>query len=313
MNRAPAQERLGRLLAIVPWVAAHDGPEVEEVCRRFGIAEEELLADLELLFLCGVHPFTPDTLIEVDVADGRVWIRFADYFRAPLRLTPPEGLALVAAGSALLAVPGADPGGALAHALAKVETVLGVGAGDSFDVELGAVRQPVLDAVRQGTDQHRMVEISYYSFGRDGHSERVVHPWRVFNHGGQWYVDGWCELAEAERLFRVDRINSAVVTERRFDTSTPAGSADRVFAPDAGDPVTVLDLDPPAHWIVEQYPNEGVEDRPGGRLRVRLRSAQPAWLERLLLRAGPHATIIEGDPALRGRAAARVLERYGDS
>jgi proteasome accessory factor C len=313
MNRATAQERLGRLLAIVPWVAAHDGPEVEEVCRRFGIAEQELLEDLDLLFLCGVHPFTPDTLIEVDVADGRVWIRFADYFRAPLRLTPPEGLALVAAGAALLAVPGADPDGALARALAKVETVLGVGAGESFDVDLGAVRQPVLDAVRQGADQHRMVDLSYYSFGRDGHSERVVHPWRVFNHAGQWYVDGWCEMAAAERLFRVDRITSATLSDRRFDPPAPAASPDRFFAFDAGDPVTVLDLDPPAHWIAEQYPNEGVESRPGGRLRVRLRSAQKAWLERLLLRAGPHATMIEGDPWVRGRAAARVLSRYGTS
>ncbi|MDQ2726870.1 MAG: WYL domain-containing protein [Actinomycetota bacterium] len=313
MNRATAPERLGRLLAIVPWVAAHDGPEVEEVCRRFGIAEQELLADLDLLFLCGVHPFTPDTLIEVDVADGRVWIRFADYFQAPLRLTPPEGLALVAAGAALLAVPGADGDGALARALAKVETVLGVGAGESFDVELGAVHQPVLDAVRQGTDQHRMVEISYYSFGRDGHSERLVHPWRVFNHAGQWYVDGWCERAGAERLFRVDRISSALLTDRRFDAPTPKKSAEHVFAPDSDDPVIVLDLDPPAHWIAEQYPNEGVEERAGGRLRVRLRSGQPAWLERLLLRAGPHATVIEGDMVLRSRAAARVLERYGRS
>ncbi|MDQ6784667.1 MAG: WYL domain-containing protein [Actinomycetota bacterium] len=310
MNRTTAQERLGRLLAIVPWVAAHDGPDVDEVCRRFGIAEKELLADLDLLFLCGVHPFTPDTLIEVDVADGRVWIRFADYFRAPLRLTPPEGLALVGAGAGLLAVPGADPDGALARALAKVETVLGVGAGESFDVELGAVRQTVLDAVRQGTDQHRMVEISYYSFGRDGHSQRVVHPWRVFNHAGQWYVDGWCELAAAERLFRVDRMSSAVLTDRRFATQMATGPGDRVFAPDAGDPMTVLDLDPPAHWIAEQYPNEGVEQQPGGRLRVRLRSGQQAWLERLLLRAGPHATVVEGDTRLRAGAAARVLERY---
>ncbi|MST32331.1 WYL domain-containing protein, partial [Acidimicrobiaceae bacterium USS-CC1] len=120
MSRAPAPERLNRLLTIVPWVASNDGPTVQEVCARFNVEEAELLADLDLLFLCGVYPFTPDTLIEVDVADGRVWIRFADYFRRPLRLTPGEGLALVAAGEALLAVPGADPDGALAGALAKL-------------------------------------------------------------------------------------------------------------------------------------------------------------------------------------------------
>ena len=49
----------------------------------------------------------------------------ADYFRRPLRLSPQEGLALVSAGSALLSVPGADPDGALATALAKLETCSG--------------------------------------------------------------------------------------------------------------------------------------------------------------------------------------------
>ena len=49
--------------------------------------------------------------------DGHVSIRLADYFRRPLRLTPAEGLALLAAGRALLAVPGSDPDGPLATAL----------------------------------------------------------------------------------------------------------------------------------------------------------------------------------------------------
>ncbi len=144
-----AEDRLGRLLAIVPWVATHDGPQVAEVCRRFEVEERELLDDLGLLFLCGVHPFTPDVLIDVDVADGRVWIRMADYFRRPLRLNPQEGLALVSAGSALLAVPGADPDGALATALAKLQDVLGIGAADGLDIELAQVTPAVLGAVRQ--------------------------------------------------------------------------------------------------------------------------------------------------------------------
>ncbi len=95
MSRPAAQDRLARLLAVVPWVAARDGPVIAEVCQRFQVTEQDLLDDLDLLFLCGVYPFTPDALIEVDVADGRVWIRFADYFRRPLRLTAPEGLALL--------------------------------------------------------------------------------------------------------------------------------------------------------------------------------------------------------------------------
>jgi proteasome accessory factor C len=307
-----AEERLGRLLAIVPWVAAHDGPEVSEVCRRFGVGEEELLEDLNLLFLCGVYPFTPDVLIDVDVADGRVWIRMADYFRRPLRLSPQEGLALVSAGSALLSVPGADADGALATALAKLENVLGVGSEDGLDIELAQVTPTVLKAVRQAADGHRKVELDYYSFGRDGHSTRVVQPWRVFNATGQWYLSGWCESALAERLFRVDRISRADVLAADFDPPAGRGpEATAVYHPAPDDPRVVLDLDPPVQWIAEQYPNEGVEVRPDGVLRVILRTSQTAWLERLLLRAGRHARLVDGAPGVRAAAAARVLARYG--
>jgi proteasome accessory factor C len=307
----PAGERLGRLLAVVPWVAGRDGPPISEVCERFGVSEPELLADLELLFLCGVHPFTPDTLIEVDVADGRVWIRFADWFRRPLRLTPLEGLALVSAGAALLSAPGADAGGALGRGLAKLEAVLGVGPGEAVDVELGPVDAGTLATVQRATAERSKLALDYYSFGRDGHSHRVVQPWRVFNARGQWYLSGWCESANGERLFRVDRMLAAMPTgERMTDPPPPGSRVPDVYEPDPSDPVAVLDLDPPAHWIAEQYPNEGVEERGDGVLRVRLRSGQRAWLERLLLRAGPAARVVEGDRELLPVAAIRLLDRY---
>lgn len=309
MSRAPAPERLNRLLTIVPWVASNDGPTVREVCARFNVEEAELLADLDLLFLCGVYPFTPDTLIEVDVADGRVWIRFADYFRRPLRLTPGEGLALVAAGEALLAVPGADPDGALAGALAKLGAVLGVGGDGSVDVELAQVEGEVLADLRRAEEGHRKVELDYYSFGRDRTTTRVVHPWRVFNAEGEWYLTGWCEQAAAERLFRVDRVRRAALLAERFEPPAARGPT-ALFHPDPDAPVVVLDLDPTAHWIAERYPNEGVARRGGGVLRVRLRVGERAWLERILLRAGPAARVVEGDRAVAGPAAARVLERY---
>jgi proteasome accessory factor C len=309
--RAPAEARLGRLLAIVPWVAGRDGPQVAEVCRRFGVAEEDLLADLQLLFMCGVYPFTPDVLIDVDVADGRVWIRMADYFRRPLRLSPQEGLALLSAGSALLKVPGADPHGALATALSKLEAVLGVGAEDGLDVELAPVTPVVLEAVRRAVGSRHKIELDYYSFGRDGHSTRVVQPWRVFNSGGQWYLAGWCEKVDAERLFRVDRITRAQVLDDGFTAPpVPADGNTSVYHPAPDDPRLVLDLDPPARWIAEQYPNDGVEVRPGRVLRVTLRTSERPWLERLLLRAGPDARVVEGDPTVGSNAARRLLGRY---
>jgi proteasome accessory factor C len=309
MSRPGAQERLARLLAVVPWVASKDGPQVAEVCQRFGVSEHDLLEDLDLLFLCGVYPFTPDTLIEVDVADGRVWIRFADYFRRPLRLTPPEGLALLSAGSALLAVPGNDTGGALGRALEKLASALGLDSDESVDVELGPAPPEVLERVQRATAEGRQLELEYYSFGRDETGVRRVEPWEVFNAGGHWYLRGFCAAAGGERLFRVDRMARATLLDDRFTPPAPVPDR-RTFHPNPSGPAIVLDLAPPAHWVATQYPNLGVEQRGSGTLRVTLPVSEQAWLERVLLRAGPAATVVDGDAATVARAARRILSRY---
>jgi proteasome accessory factor C len=318
MARASADERLRRLLAVVPWVAAQDGPSVDEICARFGINEAELMADLELLWLCGLYPYTPDELVEVDIADGRVWIRFADFFRRPLRLTPAEGLALLSAGAALLAVPGSDPDGPLARALGKLATLLGVEADETFEVELAPVAPEVLTVVQRGASQHQAVEIDYYSFGRDDHAVRRVDPWEVFNAAGQWYLDGWCHRADGRRLFRVDRIRHARLLDdaithpratARADSGPPA-----LYSPRPDDPLVTLDLAPGAAWVAERYPVESIERRPDGVLRIGLRVSEQAWLERLLLRLGSSAIVVgktpDGMAAVRARAARRLLSRY---
>ena len=43
MPRLGAEPRLRRLLALVPWIAAHEGPTLANVCTRFNCTEDELL------------------------------------------------------------------------------------------------------------------------------------------------------------------------------------------------------------------------------------------------------------------------------
>ncbi len=111
VSRPLVGPRLQRVLALVPWILAHPGVTLAELAARFEVAERELERDLELLPMCGLPPYTADRLIDVSVIDGGVEIRLAEYFERPLRLTPAEGLALLAAGRALLAVPGSDADG----------------------------------------------------------------------------------------------------------------------------------------------------------------------------------------------------------
>jgi len=315
MIRRSAESRLRRILSVVPWVAAEEGPLVADVCARFGYgSEKELQDDINLLFVCGVPPYTPDALIEVDLADDRVWIRYADWFARPLRLTPAEALTLVAASAALLGTTtevGADIEAPLARGLAKLAAALGV-EGEVLDVALGPAPRSALTTLEEASASHHQVEIEYYTYGRDEHTVRVVDPYVVYSAQGQWYLAAFCHVAEAQRLFRVDRVGVVRVLESTFEPPATDVTPD-VFRPAPDDPLLVLDLEPEAAWAATQYPTASVADLGGGRTRVALWAAGDAWSARLILRLGPAATVVEGDTGPAREAAARIRRRYREA
>ncbi len=315
MSPLNAQDRLRRMLAIVPWVAAQpDGATIEEICRRFELDAEQLQACLDTVFMVGVHPYTPDALVDVLVDHDRVQIRLPDFFTRPLRLTPAQAFALLAAGRSLQSVPGADPQGPLARGLAKLAEALGADTSEVVEVDLGEVSGDALAVLQRATAQGRTVEIDYYSYGRDAQGVRRVDPWRVQAEQGRWYLEGYCHSSDAVRVFRVDRIRRVSVLDEVFERPQGAGPLE-VFRPEPTDPRVVLDLAPSAAWVVGQYPVEAVAEAPGGRLRVTLAVAARPWLERLLLRLGPDASVVDAPDELAGAgadAARRVLARYGE-
>ncbi len=317
MSRTTAGDRLRRVLAVVPWIVANPGNRVADVAARFGMREADLLADLEVVYMVGLPPYSPDALIDVQIDDeGRVTIMLADYFSRPLRLTPGQGLALLASSEALLSVPGTDPDGALARALDKLARVVGVDGADAVDIRLGSAEHHVLDQLRLAAAEATEVEITYYSYNRDARTEREIAPWRVFAESGNWYVQAWCHTAEGERIFRVDRIESLTPLGRPAKVSA-ATDRERAGVFERRDDMAAvtLHLDPEAAWVVETYPSDRVEELPDGRLLVELAVTEVPWLERLLLSLGPQAEVvsadgIDGADRLGGDAAARILARY---
>lgn len=308
IRRSSAPGRLRRLLAMVPWLAANDGPTVEAVCERFGVKPAELQSDLELLTLyVGLPPYTPDQFFEMTIERGRVFARVTPSLDRPLRLTPAEGLALVVAGRAF----DDEPDGPLARGLAKIAGLLGIDPDDAVAIDLGPADASVLAVLRAAIAAGRQVEIDHYGEGRDERLQRIVDPWTVQNVGGSWYLAGHDHLREAERSFRVDRIASARLLD---GTARPAPENPQITTALADDAQRVtIELDASARWVAETYPIDDVELLDDGRLRVRLPVSGIAWLERLLLRLGPAGQVVDGPSDLTGAGAAaarRVLERY---
>lgn len=314
MSRVTASDRLKRLLTLLPWVAAQHGPTVGEVCERFALNTEDLLSDIALVSMVGIPPYSPGDLFDIVVEGGRVWVHLQPSFDRALRLTPEEALGLVAAGASLLAVPGADPEGPLARGIAKVASTLGVDADETIDVDLGHASASVLHALQAAGDAGHRVRIEYYAHGRDETTVRDIDPYRVYADHGQWYVVAFDHLRDEERLFRVDRVLSVEPLDDTFEPPEEVRTLGLFEARD-GDPRVVLELQPEAGWVAEVYPVEQVESVGEGRLRVTLAISARPWLERLLLRLGPRARVVEvtGDDDLADcakKAAQRVLARY---
>jgi len=308
-----ASARLQRLLAMVPWIAAQDGPTLDEVGQRFGISQEQLADDLAVMWLVGLPPYTPDALIDVVQEGDRVWIHFAEVFAQPQRLTPDQAVALLSAGASVLALPGADADGVLAKGVAKLAAVLGVDADQVLDVDLGGSDPEILDALRRAVREHRRVHLDYWSYGRDTRTERDVDPYLVHAEDGALYLLAHCHRAGGERRFRVDRINRAVLLDETFEPPVEAAAPARVFQADADDPRVTLRLAPEARWVLDAYPIEGRTELEGGGVEVTMAIAAEPWLARLLVNLGPHVEVVDAPDELRDagrRAAERVLARY---
>jgi proteasome accessory factor C len=289
-------ERLRRLLVIVPYVVRNPGARLEELSELFGIPEEDLVADLNLLFVSGVPPYGPGDLIDVQIEDGAVWIDMADYFARPLRISRSEALALYLQGTALLGAPGLPEAEALQGALEKLERELGPEAlgGLAGRVEAAEGGRPAetLDLLIRAASEHERLEIEYYSASREETSVRRIDPEEVFSALGNWYVVAWDHQAEDERMFRADRIRSAEPTGERFEARGLAGAGRPLYTRSGEDiPVRLL-LGPGARWVAEYYETESVKERAAGKLEVVLPTKQLAWVARLVVRLGGEVTVL---------------------
>ena len=312
-SRADLGTRLRRALLMIPWLLEEGGSTVAQIAARFDMEESEVVRDLTLVMCCGLPPYGGGDLITIVIDDdGTVEAWPGPFFTRPMRLTPAEGFAVLAAGRALEAVPGSAQREALSSALEKLENALGASGAIAVDLESPAL----LDTVQRAASDGQQLRVTYYTAGRDEVSERVIEPLLVHTRDGRWYAETRDVSDPAnplERRLRVDRIRSAAPTGVSFAPPSPSPTPPaRVFTPGPDATDVVLTVPATERWVVAAYDFDEPEVLRDGRLRLRFSIEGETFLERLLLRIGPGA-VVESPPELTGLAAAaarRILARY---
>jgi predicted DNA-binding transcriptional regulator YafY len=297
--KTTSDDRLRRLLDLVPYLVHNNGIPAAEVATEFDITPKQLEDDLQLLTLCGLPGYQHGDLIDVQWDAGAVFIRDAEELARPLRLTQEEAAALLVGLESLQSLPDADGGKALADVLASVRGIAGDAAWVADVVEARIAPDTSLDTLsllQRAAIDATAVHIRYAAPQRDEITDRVIEPLRVFSADSLWYVEAWCRLAQGLRNFRLDRIREAAPTgepaQHSARTAPPLAPA-AAFTPTEADPDVVLALDREAEWVADAYAAEQRTQLPDGRLAVRLRVRSHQLVTRLLAALGGTGQLLE--------------------
>ncbi len=290
-----AIDQTRRMLSLVTYLRERPGARVEDVARAFGISEDELVSDLDVLPMCGTS-FRGGDLLDIDTDGERIWWHNPDDVAEPLRLAADEATALLVAARAVSTLPGLRESDrqALLRATAKVEAAAGEAAGASsrlsvtFESEGG-----VFADVDRAISERRRLWIRYYSPARDEVTEREIDPIRLVS-VGHTYVEAWCRRSEARRTFRLDRVAEIKILDE--PSAAPEVElrdlSEGLVQPAAEDPEVVVEVGPGGRWVAEYYPHDSADELADGGLRITLRTPDPASLRRLALRLGRDGRIV---------------------
>ena len=213
-----------RVLTVLELLQAHGRMSGPELARRLEVNVRTVRDYIEML---------GDLGIPVEAERGRHGAyRLRPGFKLPpLMFTEDEALALTV--SLLLAREHglAQTTPAFEGALAKIERVLpassreriqAVGQTVVFESRSAHVA-PSLESVMllsAAVQNARSIRLHYRS-ARGEVTERLFNPYGVVAHEGFWYTIGYCHLRQAQRLFRLDRVQRIETTSETFPRPIP--------------------------------------------------------------------------------------------
>lgn len=271
-------------------------PEGEDARRRAFERDKKLLRDEDI------------PLVEVN---GRYLIPASDYYLPDLHLSDDEQLALQLA---VAAVPLGDGGDAGGSALQKLTIGSELAEFDGRPVGATALadldEHPLLPVLHSAIRKRSTVTFAHGGSGSQaGGALRTVEPAMLYFREGHWYLFGFDRLRQAERNFRVDRIEGGVEVgapgafERRDDRAPSAAMPKQpwLMGADESDPVLAIvkvDAVLATKAVAEAGPSATIERSDDGSATLTMPVAQREAFRSWVLGFLDHAEVV-GPPDLR--------------
>jgi proteasome accessory factor C len=276
------------MLVLIGLLAPKSEMPLAQLADALGASIDQVASDLELLSLCGVAPYYPDDLVPLYV-DGETVNVFGEMPALDLRvrLSAPEARALA---SALQAAGRAATDSLVARLLSAA------GEPDHLALErlirtFSQTDPSVHGSIALALDRSEVVAVRYQSSGAEEVTERLVEPLALLDDQGTWYVEAYCRLAEAIRLFRVDRIESVRPIGERFERRCVPVL--RSAVPDGKMPLARIRFDAGVELPEREWPHMRVVETSATGTLVEVPYAGTGWISRQVLSFLGTAEVLE--------------------
>ena len=268
-----------RLLDLVPYIVSHPGISITELAREFSISRDEVLKDLNLLFLCGLPGYTPLELIDISFDEESVVIRDPQNLAALEESAPKSSAAypeIVALREKIAkAFSSSIPASAITYSLDKERVML----------------ENIEGAIKQELD----LEITYNNVTKDSSTRRSITPISIIAEDKRTLVSAYCHSAKALRTFNLSQITEASTIERLRRADIERLEESR------GSSAEVLIKEEESSFLLENA--SSLKELSNSRYQIDI--FQPEWIVRSVL-AGADSLELAQPIALRAEIAERA-------
>lgn len=198
------------MLDLVPFISSHQGIPTPDLAAEFGISVEELLSDLNSLWMCGDNRFD---LIDIQFDSGYVTIRNAETLNLIRSLSQQEIVAVLL-GLDLIEKDLPEDREDLHGDIEGLRIKLGLEIARTVDATPAQDSQ-INSTISQALGRQGRLSITYYSPTDDEVSVREISPLHMSRSDNRDFLIAFCESAGAQRTFRIDRIQSATLLESK--------------------------------------------------------------------------------------------------
>ncbi|MGA0113159.1 MAG: WYL domain-containing protein [Candidatus Nanopelagicaceae bacterium] len=209
-----AAERAIRLLDLVPFILDHQGISINQLAKEFNVSKEEIIKDLNLLFVCGLPGYTPLELIDISFEDELVYLRDPQNLSEPRTLTISEMIVTRIALSALHELVSDPEKRAEIQALQSKFSALFQSAlpENAIHVEIDK-EQRTQKIVQHAIESGRNLSIEYLNLTKDEVSSREITPIELVKSDQGMTLNAFCHRVGAVRSFKIAQIISAVESD----------------------------------------------------------------------------------------------------